>query len=94
MIAMLNTDSNTTDEAMNILKGIGTDTLVVRFPFALQVPMPMPAPLGAESLFRDVADLEHLVALDLYSVLVIFHGCTSNVSIAGASAGLVVVIRL
>lgn len=34
VIAMLNIGSNATDEAMSIFKDMGTDTLVVQFPFA------------------------------------------------------------
>ncbi|EIU2923952.1 ABC transporter permease, partial [Pseudomonas aeruginosa] len=63
VIAMLNIGSNATDEAMSIFKDMGTDTLVVQFPFAPQAPMPMPASLDTEPLLRDVAGLEHLAAL-------------------------------
>lgn len=85
VIAMLNIGSNATDEAMSIFKDMGTDTLVVQFPFAPQAPMP---------LLRDVAGLEHLAALGLYSAPVTFHGRTSNASIVGASAGLAAAARL
>ncbi|VCX89134.1 hypothetical protein BANRA_00015 [Pseudomonas aeruginosa] len=73
---------------------MGTDTLVVQFPFAPQVPMPMPASLDTEPLLRDVAGLEHLAALGLYSAPVTFHGRTSNASIVGASARLAAAARL
>ncbi|HHM9629073.1 TPA: ABC transporter permease, partial [Pseudomonas aeruginosa] len=94
VIAMLNIGSNATDEAMSIFKDMGTDTLVVQFPFAPQAPMPMPASLDTEPLLRDVAGLEHLAALGLYSAPVTFHGRTSNASIVGASAGLAAAARL
>ncbi|HIB3331192.1 TPA: ABC transporter permease, partial [Pseudomonas aeruginosa] len=94
VIAMLNIGSNATDEAMSIFKDMSTDTLVVQFPFAPQAPMPMPASLDTEPLLRDVAGLEHLAALGLYSAPVTFHGRTSNASIVGASAGLAAAARL
>ncbi|TEF02455.1 ABC transporter permease [Pseudomonas aeruginosa] len=94
VIAMLNIGSNATDEAMSIFKDMGTDTLVVQFPFAPQAPMPMPASLDTEPLLRDVVGLEHLAALGLYSAPVTFHGRTSNASIVGASAGLAAAARL
>lgn len=56
--------------------------------------MPMPASLDTEPLLRDVAGLEHLAALGLYSAPVTFHGRTSNASIVGASAGLAAAARL
>lgn len=94
VIAMLNVGSNATGEAMSIFKDVGTDVLVVQFSFAPQAPTPISAPLGTESLFRDVTSLGHLAVLGLYSVPMAFYGCTSNVSTVGASAGLAIAAGL
>lgn len=88
IIALLNIGRNAAEEAMRTFKDMGTDTLVVSFPFAVQKKQPLPITVGTQWIRHALPDISHIAPITQHSVRINREGAKADASLVGTTAGL------
>ncbi|MEB0043719.1 ABC transporter permease, partial [Pseudomonas sp. MH10] len=94
VIALLNIGRNAAEDALRTFKDMGTDTLVVSFPFSAQKKPPLPLTLDTQRIRRELAGISQVAPITQYSVSIKRDGAHSDASLVGTSAGLAEILGL
>lgn len=94
IIALLNIGRNAAEDAMRTFKDMGTDTLVVSFPFSVQRKTPLPLTLDVELIHRDVPGISHVAPISQHSVRLKRGVVPTDASLIGTSTGLAAIMGL
>jgi putative ABC transport system permease protein len=94
IIALLNIGRNAGEESLRTFKAMGTDTLVVNFPFAEQKKPPPPAHVDLPAIRRALPQLSHLAPLAQHSVNVSREGARADATLVGTAPGLAPILGL
>lgn len=94
IIALLNIGRNAAEEAMRTFKDMGTDTLVVSFPFSAQKKQPLPTTLDTRAIRRELSDISHIAPITQHSARINREGAHADASLVGTTAGLAEIMGL
>lgn len=94
IIALLNIGRNAGEESMRTFKDMGTDTLVVNFPFTEQKKQPPPTTLDVPAIYWALPAIAHIAPLTQHSVSVSREGARTDASLVGTTAGLAAILGL
>lgn len=94
IIALLNIGRNAADESIRAFKDLGTDTLVVSFPYSPQNKRPLPSTLNTNALKEAVPAIMHVAPITIHSARVSLNGQATEATIVGTTAGLAATLGL
>lgn len=94
VIALLNIGRNAAEDALRTFNDMGTDTLVVSFPFSAQK-KPLLAPtLDTQRIRQDVLGISHVAPIIQHSVRIKRDAAHLDASLVGTTAGLAEILGL
>ncbi|WP_141439660.1 ABC transporter permease [Vreelandella titanicae] len=88
IIALLTIGGNAADEAIRIFKNMGTDILVVGFPYSNQNRQPLPLTLDSQALRENVPGISQIAPISLHSAELSHKGQNTDASLVGTTHGL------
>jgi putative ABC transport system permease protein len=88
IVALLNIGRNAADESMRTFQAMGTDTLLVNFPYSPQASQPLPATLDTQAILKAVPSLAQVAPISLYGARVRYNSRSVDAEIVGATTGL------
>jgi len=88
IVALLNIGRNAADDAISAFKSMGTDTLVIAFPFSSEKQPPLPATLDTRDALVAVPGLAHIAPLTLQAAHARHQGSVTQANLVGTTAGL------
>ncbi|WP_297831690.1 ABC transporter permease [Pseudomonas sp.] len=94
IIALLNIGRNAAEDAMRTFKDMGTDTLVVSFPFSAQKKPPLPLTLDVQQIRREVPGISHVAPITQHSVRLKRGATATDASLIGTTPGLAAIMSL
>ncbi|MBT2788947.1 MULTISPECIES: ABC transporter permease [unclassified Halomonas] len=94
IIALLTIGGNAADEAVRIFKNMGTDILVVGFPYSHQNRQPLPLTLDSQALREAVPGISQIAPITLHSAQLSHNGQNTDASLVGTTQGLADAIGL
>lgn len=94
IIALLNIGRNAADDAMLTFKDMGTDILVVHFPFDSHKKLPVPLTLDMRQIYRDVPAISHAAPITQHSVRLIRGTARTDASLIGTTPELAQIMGL
>ncbi|GEN28280.1 ABC transporter permease [Halovibrio variabilis] len=94
IIALLTIGGNAADEAVRIFKNMGTDILVVGFPYSHQNRQPLPSTLDSQALRKAVPGISQIAPITLHSAQLSHNGQNTDASLVGTTQGLADAIGL
>lgn len=94
IIALLTIGGNAADEAIRIFKDMGTDILVVGFPYSHQNRQPLPLTLDSQALREAVPGITQIAPITLHSAQLSHNGYNTDATLVGTTNGLADAIGL
>ncbi|MDB6141397.1 MAG: transporter permease [Pseudomonas sp.] len=94
IIALLNIGRSAGEESLRTFKDMGTDTLVVNFPFVELKKQPPPTQVDLPAILRALPAISHLAPLTQHSVSVSREGARADASLVGTTPGLAPILGL
>lgn len=94
IIALLTIGGNAADESVRIFKNMGTDILVVGFPYSHQNRQPLPLTLDSQALREAVPGINQIAPISLHSAQLSHNGQNTDASLVGTTHGLADAIGL
>jgi putative ABC transport system permease protein len=94
IIALLNIGRNAGEESMRSFKAMGTDLLLVEFPFVHSKKQPLPMTLDFPKVRRALPAISHLAPISLNSASVRREGTRVDASLVGTTAELAPILGL
>lgn len=88
IVALLNIGHNAADDAISAFKSMGTDTLVIAFPFSSEKQQPLPPVLDTQALLDAVPGLAYIAPLTLQSAHARYQGRATQANLVGTTSGL------
>lgn len=94
IIALLNIGRNAAEDAMRTFKDMGTDTLVVSFPFSPEKKAPLPLVIDLQQIRRDVPAVSHVAPITQHSVRLKRGTVRTDASLIGTTPELAAIMGL
>jgi putative ABC transport system permease protein len=94
IIALLNIGRNAGEESMRTFKAMGTDLVMVEFPFVEGKKQPLPLTLDLQAIRRALPAISHIAPISQHSVSVSRDGARVDASLVGTTAGLAPILGL
>jgi putative ABC transport system permease protein len=94
VIALLNIGNNAADDAIAAFKNMGTDTLVIVFPFSPDNQRLLPSTLDPQAALAAIPDLAEFVPVSQDSARIRYQGKVSDANLIGTIDGLLTTIGL